>query len=585
MNEPVMTCPSCGTGIKLTETLAAPIIAAERMKIESELRVRAEAIDSRERTLVADRNKVIRLQAELEQQKATVDELVAARVGEQREAIAKAAAKRAGDAAAAELKAAMDALAIKDAKLAEAQKAEVELRSQREALEAEKREFSLKLSRTLDAEREKVRTAIQAEEAQKAGDAAAAELRAAREAVAEKDAKLAVAQETEVQLRAERQALENEKQEFDLKLSRTLDAEREKVRIAVRAEEAKKAGDAAAVELTAAREALAEKDAKLAHAQKAELEVRKQRESLEAEKREFDLRIARTVDEERTKIRAATQKEDEEQYRLKVAEKDKVIDDMRKQVEEMRRKSDQASQQLQGEVQELDLEGMLRDRFPQDLIEPVAKGQRGGDVLHHVRSSGGALCGLIVWESKRAKRWDDAWLTKARDNQREAKADAIAIMTSVLPKGVDNFEQVEAVWVTRSACALPLASALRQTLIESASARRAMEGRHTKMDIMYSYLTGPQFKQRVSALAEAYINMRTDLDTEKRAITKHWSKREKQLERILGGMVGMYGELQGIVGASLPEIEGLTMPLLEGPSASLPERDIAFDNEAGSIQA
>ncbi len=512
MNEPVMTCPSCGIDIKLNETLAAPIIAAERKRIETELRVRAEAIDSREKTLVADRNKVSQLQAELERQKATIEDLVAARVGEQREAIANAATKRANDAAAAELKAANDALAVKDAKLAESQKAEVELRSQREALEVEKREFGLKLSRTLDAEREKVRATIQAEEAQKAGDAAA-------------------------------------------------------------------------VELKAAREALAEKDAKLAEAQKAELEVRKQRESLEGEKREFELRIARTVDEERTKIRAATQKEDEEQYRLKVAEKDKVIDDMRKQVEELRRKSDQTSQQLQGEVQELDLETMLRDRFPQDVIEPVAKGQRGGDVLHHVRSSGGALCGLILWESKRAKRWDDAWLTKARDNQREAKADAIAIMTPALPKGVDNFEHVEAVWVTRSACVLPLAAALRQTLIESASARRAMEGRHTKMDMMYSYLTGPQFKQRVSALAEAYINMRTDLDTEKRSITTHWKKREKQLERMLGGMVGMYGELQGIVGASLPEVEGLTMPLLEGPSASLPERDLAFDNEASSIQA
>lgn len=583
MNEPVMTCPSCGTDIKLTETLAAPMIAAERQRIESELRARADAIEYREKTLAADRTKVTQLQSELERQKATVDELVATRVGEQRDQIAKDAAKKAGDAAAAELKAARDALAVKDAKLVESQKAEVELRSQREALEAEKREFDLKLSRTLDAERGKLRSTIQAEEAQKASDAAAVELKSAREALADRDTKLALAQKAEVELRAQREALEAEKREFDLKLSRTLDAEREKVRSAVRAEEAKKAADAADVELKAAREALAERDQKLAIAQQSELEVRKQRESLEAEKREFDLRIARTVDEERSKIRTATQKEDEEQYRLKVAEKDKVIDDMRKQVEELRRKSDQASQQLQGEVQELDLEAILRDRFPQDVIEPVAKGQRGADVLHHVRSSGGAVCGLILWESKRAKKWDDGWLTKARDNQREAKADAIAILTPALPKGVDNFEQVEAVWVTRSACALPLAAALRQTLIESASARRAMEGRHTKMDMMYSYLTGPQFKQRVSALAEVYINMRTDLDTEKRAITTHWKKREKQLERMLGGMVGMYGELQGIVGASLPEVEGLTMPMLEGP-ASLPERDLAFDTEANSLQ-
>lgn len=512
MNEAVVTCPSCGNEVKLNETLAAPIIAAERKKIESELRVRAEAVDTREKTVAAERSKLAEQAVELQRRQASIDEQVAERLRAGGELIAKEASRKATDAAAAELNAAKDALAAKDAKLAEAQKAELEVRKQQEALEQDKREFDLRLSRAVDEERERVRTSIRAEESKKATDAVAAKLKAAEVAVAEKDARLA-------------------------------------------------------------------------EAQKAELEIRKDRQALEDEKRSFDLKLARAVDDERNLIREATRKEDDEQYRLKIAEKDKVIEDVKKQLEEARRKSEQGSQQLQGEVQELDLEAILRDRFPQDVIEPVAKGQRGGDVLQRVYSASGSPCGSILWESKRTKAWQDPWLSKARDNQRDAKADLVVILSTVLPKGVDPFDQSEGVWITKHNCALPLAAALRQTLIETASARKAMEGRHTKMDIMYSYLTAGQFKARVSALAEAYINLRTDLDSERRAITKLWSKREKQLERMLGGMVGMYGELQGIVGASLPEIEGLTLPMLEGPSTVENDGDPDVESVSNRISA
>src|SRR5690606_26022371 len=185
--------------------------------------------------------------------------------------------------------------------------------------------------------------------------------------------------------------------------------ERQKLSEAIRTEEARKAGDAVAAQLKAAKEALAAKDAKLAEAQKAELEVRKQRAALEDEKRAFDLKLARAVDDERQKIRETTRKEDEEQYRLKVAEKDKVIEDMRKRVEELRRKSEQTSQQLQGEVQEIDLKAMLRCRFPGDIVEDVPKGEHGGDAVHRVIGPNGRECGRILWESKRTKAWSDPW--------------------------------------------------------------------------------------------------------------------------------------------------------------------------------
>jgi hypothetical protein len=284
---------------------------------------------------------------------------------------------------------------------------------------------------------------------------------------------------------------------------------------------------------------------------------------LKTKKREFDLKMTRALDEERQKIRDATRKEDDEQYRLKIAEKDKVIDDMKKQVDELRRKSEQGSQQLQGEVQELDLKEILRAAFPNDVIEDVPKGEHGGDAVQRVMGAAGTICGTILWESKRTQRWQDAWLPKLRDDQRNAGAELAAIMSVALPAGVTAFDHRDQVWITSVACVVPLAMSLRQTLIETAAARQALDNQEGKKEIIYKYVTSLQFKQRVTAIAEAYNGLRADLESEKKAFNRIWAKRTKQLDRMLGGVTGMYGDLQGIVGASLPEVEGLELPMLE----------------------
>ena len=153
---------------------------------------------------------------------------------------------------------------------------------------------------------------------------------------------------------------------------------------------------------------------------------------------------------------------------------------MQRQIEELRRKAEQGSQQLQGEAQELELEASLRARFPRDLIEPVPKGEFGGDVLQRVIGPLDQPCGTILWESKRTKNWSDGWLAKLRDDQRKAKADIALIVSSALPKGVHTFDQIDGVWVTDARCAVPVAIALRQSLIELAAARQAREGQQTQ---------------------------------------------------------------------------------------------------------
>lgn len=214
---------------------------------------------------------------------------------------------------------------------------------------------------------------------------------------------------------------------------------------------------------------------------------------------------------------------------------------------------------------ELELERRLRDAFPRDTIEPVAKGQFGGDAVQRVLDPAGAVCGSILWESKRTKNWSSAWLDKLKQDQRAARADLAVIVTQAMPAGLSTFGEVDGVWVTTPALAGPLAAALRLVLIEASLARRATEGQQDKMAILYQYLTGPRFRQRIEAIKDAFTRMRADLDDERRVIVKQWEKRALQIDRVMISTVGLYGDLQAIAGTSIQEIEGLELKALGQP--------------------
>ena len=386
--------------------------------------------------------------------------------------------------------------------------------------------------------------------------------------LAQKDVDIA---KRESSLREQEEALSKAKEAIDDQVAEKLRQERAKIV----AEESKKAKLALATdleqkakEITNLQEVLKLRDEKLAEAQKAQAEfIRKQRE-LDDAKRELDLTVEKRVQEGLTATREQARKEAEDQLKFKVMEKEQTIVSMQKQIEELKRKAEQGSQQLQGEVQELELETLLSTKFPRDTIEPVPKGEYGGDVLQHVTSTLGQSCGTILWESKRTKSWSDGWLVKLREDQRAAKAEVAVIVSQTLPKGVETFELIDGVWVTHPRSAIPVAVTLRHTLIEIASIRQATEGQQTKMEMVYQYLTGPRFRQRVQAIVEAFSSMQEDLDKEKKAITKQWAKREEQIERVMQATVGMYGDLQGIAGKTLQEIEGLELEAL--PSSSQP---------------
>lgn len=367
-------------------------------------------------------------------------------------------------------------------------------------------------------------------------------------------------------IRVQKSELLKEKAAIDDRIAEKLIAERSRIA----AEEAQKAKQLLAGDLEEKSKALADlqnilkaRDQKLAEAQKAQADLIRKSRELDDAKREMDLNIEKQVQAALGGVREKAKLEAEEALKLRVSEKDQIITSMQKQIEDLKRKAEQGSQQLQGEVLELELENLLRAKFPFDVFEPVPKGEFGGDLVQRVVSTSGSPCGTILWEMKRTKNWSDGWIGKLREDQRRARADVAIIVSTALPKGVLTFDQVDGVWVADFKCAVPIALMLRQLLIDVATARVIGEGQQSKMELVYDYLTGPRFRQRVEAIVEKFSEMQSDLDRERKAMMKMWAKREAQIDGVLASTAGMYGDLQGIAGKALKEIDGFELPGIE----------------------
>jgi hypothetical protein len=386
--------------------------------------------------------------------------------------------------------------------------------------------------------------------------------------LASKETEMAVRQ---TELRTKEEALARAREDLDAQVADKM--RRERARIAD--EEARKAKQALATEIeqrtrenAELQDVLRQKDAKLADAQKTQAELLRKQRELDDARRELDLTVEKRIQEGLDATRAQARQETEERLHLQVAEKEQTITSMKQKLEELQRKAEQGSQQLQGEVLELQLEAALRAKFPTDVIEPVAKGEYGGDVVHKVVGIAGQPAGTILWESKRTKAWSDGWLGKLRCDQRAAKADVAIIISQALPKDVESFALVDEIWVAHPKIALAVAVALRISLLEVAAARTAVEGQQSKMDMVYRYMTGPGFRHRVQAILEAFSSMKEDLDREKKAITKQWAKREQQINQVMEATAGLYGDLQGIAGKAVVQIDGLEMEALDALAAA-----------------
>lgn len=275
---------------------------------------------------------------------------------------------------------------------------------------------------------------------------------------------------------------------------------------------------------------------------------------------EMEIQYQKKLMEDESKIKDKTRKEVEEELTLKMAQKDKLVADLEKQLREAQRKAQQGSQQMQGEVLELKMEEILRSEFPFDDVGEVPKGIRGADIMQTVCTNLGHKCGVILWESKNTKNWSPSWIAKLKNDQRQLKAELAVVVSSVLPDGVDTFGIVNGVWVVGMKDLLSLAHALRQQLIMVHQTRTAHQGKSSKAEIVYDYLISNEFKQRIEVWVEYFNNRRQEIDKEKKYYLTKWDREEKAIFRVMQNTAGIYGDLQGLIGSALPKVQSLELP-------------------------
>ncbi len=305
-------------------------------------------------------------------------------------------------------------------------------------------------------------------------------------------------------------------------------------------------------------EELADKETKLKEHRTLELDLRRQKKQLEEQQANLQLQLERQLDEARKLIAEEISQRESQRFALIEAEYRKKINDAHKANDDLRRKLEQGSQQLQGEVLELEVEHVLSTSFVHDQIEAVKKGARGADVVQTVRTPVGQICGRIIWEAKRAENWSEKWLQKLRDDQQEAGADIAVLVSTAMPKGMtEPFMLHGDIWLVSPHLIRPLAEALRVVLLEAQKLKLVNSGRDEKMELLYNYLTSPLFAQRIGTVLEVFETMRVDLETEKRTTQKRWAKQQAQLDRLTTSMVSVVGELQAIAHEELPQLASI----------------------------
>lgn len=303
----------------------------------------------------------------------------------------------------------------------------------------------------------------------------------------------------------------------------------------------------------------ASNEEKLKEARQKELEFLKKEQELKTKEAELEIQLQKKLNEERNALLETIKKQEQEKNSLKFKEFEKQIEDQKKLIDEMKRKAEQGSMQRQGEVQELALEETLKAAFPFDLIEEVGKGIKGADCIQNVRDNTGNFCGKIIYESKRTKAFTNEWIDKLKTDMRAQNANIAVIVTETMPKDMDHFGVKDGVWVCNYSEIKSLAFVLRDSLIKIHHALVSQENKGDKMQMLYNYLTGNEFKQQIEAIVEGFTSLKDGISKERIQMEKIWKEREKQLEKVLLNTTHFYGSIKGIAGNAIGDIKTLEL--------------------------
>lgn len=360
--------------------------------------------------------------------------------------------------------------------------------------------------------------------------------------------------EKEYELRMEefKKQLEKEKKEFEI-------SEKKKLWAVALSEAQKRMEEKNAAELTALKQDNEAKQKEILKSREKEIELLRREQELKSQQELMQIHIQKELIEKTAQIEETAKKKKDEEFELTRKEFEKKLEDQKNLINEMKRKAEQGSSQLHGEIQELALEEILRRAFVYDTVDEVSKGIRGADAIQTVINEFGQVCGKIVFESKRTQNWQDAWIDKLKDDQRALGAEIAVLVSQVMPKDMERFGQREGIWICNYQEVIPLVFVLRQILVRSQSAKAIQENKTDKMGLLYNYLTGTQFRQQLEAIVEGFSNMKTELEREKRAMKKIWKEREVQIEKVIDNTIDMYGSIKGIAGNAIAPIQPLEL--------------------------
>lgn len=362
-----------------------------------------------------------------------------------------------------------------------------------------------------------------------------------------------MSEELNEQMKAEKERLKSEAANWKKQKEEEYRKEMEKAS----AEAKKTAEETLNLQLKALREEAEKKTAQLNEMQKKELDYMRKQNEMEQREKNFEIEKEKYFLEKKTEIENTAVRREQELFDMKMKEKDIQMDSLKKTIDDLKRKSEQGSMQLQGEAQELLLEQVLREKFPGDIIEEIGKGAEGADSIHQVRNRSGKECGKIIYESKRTKTWSNSWIDKLKADMRNRNADVAILVTQTFPKDMERFGEKEGIWICSFSEVLGLAHVIRQGIIRVSEAQKAEENKGEKMQLLYNYLTGNEFRGQVEAIAEGFVAMKNSITRERAQMEKIWKEREKQLEKVLLNTAGLYGSVRGIAGASIAEIPAL----------------------------
>jgi hypothetical protein len=370
-----------------------------------------------------------------------------------------------------------------------------------------------------------------------------------------------------------RQQVEQEKLSQQDQLQKLLASEKQKLEISLSENIRKNLSATYENQLHVMQETMQQQEAKLREARVQELEFLRKEQELLAREQEIEISVQKKLLEGRQELMEHLRREEadrtqlkDQEYQFKLKEMEKQLEDQRKLADEMKRKAEQGSMQLQGEVQELALEEMLRGAFPFDEIAEVGKGVRGADCIQLVRNQYGQECGKIIYESKRTKEFSREWVEKLKADMRSLGADIAILVTQAMPKDMERFGEKEGVWICTFTEVKALAHVLRDGIVKVAGALKTNENKGDKVHMLYGYLTSGEFAEQWKAIREGFMAMKISIQKERDAMEKIWKAREKQLEKVLLNAAHIKGSIEGIAGT-----DSVDLKLLEDAADELLE--------------